>query len=527
MITNAVDAKHKMGFDGNLVSDIVGITGGGLNAYYSLGLLALFGSWVLLLRIRPWSAKLLPPGPLPLPIIGNLHMLGKLPHRNLRDIAQKYGPLMFLRFGSVPTVVASSPEMAEQFLKTHDLNFAGRPSTTVGKNMIYNSTDIGFSPYGPYWRTVRKVCVLELLSPRRLELLKFVREEEVSALLESVTKCCASGEAANVSKLVSTMTTDIICRMAFGKKYCEEDLDSRGFKDMIKEVFFLSGAINIGDFIPWLEWLDLQGLRRRQKSCHNTFDAFFEMVIEEHIQKSKGDSADNKDFVDVMLGLMDNNDMEIKITRDNIKAVIFDMLGAGTDTSSATLEWAMSEMLLNPSMMRKVQEELESVVGLDRRVEEGDLPRLPYLKAVVKETLRLHPPGPLLIPHESFDDCTVGGYFIPRKSRLIVNVWALARDPKSWEDADVFKPERFVGSPIDIKGQHFQMLPFGSGRRGCPGQPLALTVVEYTLASLLHCFDWKLPAGMKPGDLDMNEEFGLSTPRSVHLVAVPTLRLKV
>lgn len=522
-----------MGFDGNLVSDIVRMTGDFLNSYYSLGLLALFVSWVLMLTtLRPRSAKSLPPGPPALPAIGNLHMLGKLPHRSLRDMAHKYGPLMFLRLGSVPTVVASSPEMAEQFLKTHDLNFAGRPSTTVGKNMIYNSTDIGFSPYGPYWRTMRKVCVLELLSPRRLELLKFVREEEVSVLLHSVTKCCVAAVAANVSKLVSTMTTDIICRMAFGKKYCEEDLDSRGFKDMIKEVFFLSGAINIGDFIPWLEWLDLQGLRRRQKSCHNTFDAFFEMVIEEHIEKSKSknndDGADTtKDFVDVMLALMDNNDLEIKITRDNIKAVIFDMLGAGTDTSSATLEWAMSEMLLNPSMMRKAQEELESVVGLDRRVEESDVPRLQYLKAVVKETLRLHPPGPLLIPHESFDDCMVGGYFIPRKSRLIVNVWALARDPKSWEDADVFKPERFIGSPIDMKGQHFQMIPFGSGRRGCPGQPLALTVVEYTLASLLHCFDWKLPDGMKPGDLDMTEEFGLSTPRSVHLLAVPTLRLKV
>jgi cytochrome P450 len=516
-----------MGFQGNLVSDIMKITGGGLNAYYSLGLLALFVAWLLLFTIRPRSAKLLPPGPPALPIIGNLHMLGKLPHRNLRDIAQKYGPLMFLRLGSVPTVVASSPEMAEQFLKTHDLNFAGRPSTTVGKNMIYNSTDIGFSPYGPYWRTMRKVCVLELFSPKRLELLKFVRKEEICALIHSVTKCSLSGEAVNVSKLVSAMTTDIICRMACGKKYCEGDLDSRGFKDMIKELFFLLGAINIGDFIPWLEWMDLQGLRRRQKSCHNTFDAFFEMVIEEHVQKSNDESADNKDFVDVMLGLMEDDDMEIKITRDNIKAVIFDMLGAGTDTSSATLEWAMSEMLLNPSMMRKVQEELESVVGLDRRVEESDLPRLDYLKAVVKETLRLHPPGPLLIPHESFHDCTVGGYFIPGKSRLLVNVWALARDPNSWEYADVFKPERFIGSPIDIKGQHFQVIPFGAGRRGCPAQSLGLTVVEYALASLLQCFDWKLPNGMKPGDLDMTEELGLSTPRSVHLVAVPTLRLKV
>eukprot|EP01018_Ginkgo_biloba_P008242 Gb_16677 [translate_table: standard] len=226
-----------------------------------------------------------------------------------------------------------------------------------------------------------------------------------------------------------------------------------------------------------------------------------------------------------MLELSEDNTMEIKITRDNIKAVILDMLAAGTDTSSATLEWAMSELLLNPSMMKKVQDELESVVGLNRMVEESDLPQLEYLKVVVKETLRLHPPGPLLIPHEAREDCIVGGYNIPRKARIIVNVFALGTDPNSWEDAEKFKPERFIGNPIDVKGQNFELIPFGSGRRGCPGQPLATTVVEYALATLLHCFDWRLPDGMKAEDLCMTEEFGLSTPRSVHLVAVPTPRL--
>eukprot|EP01018_Ginkgo_biloba_P010778 Gb_08444 [translate_table: standard] len=201
-----------------------------------------------------------------------------------------------------------------------------------------------------------------------------------------------------------------------------------------------------------------------------------------------------------------------------------DMLTIGTDTSSATLEWALSEMLLNPSIMKKVQEELESVVGLKRMVE-SDMPQLDYLKVVVKETLRLYPPGPLLIPHEAREDCIVGGYNIPRKARIIVNVFALGTDPNSWKDAEKFKPERFIGSPIDVKGQNFEVIPFGSGRRGCPGQPLATTVVEYALANLLHCFDWRLPDGMKAEDLSMTEKFGLSTPRAIHLVAVPTPRL--
>eukprot|EP01018_Ginkgo_biloba_P010784 Gb_38472 [translate_table: standard] len=306
-------------------------------------------------------------------------MLGKFPHRKLQELSKKYGPIMFLRLGSVPTVVASSQEMAKKFLKTHDLIFASRPATCVGKNMFYNSTDLGFSPYRPYWRQMRK-------------------------------------------------------------------------------------------------------------------------IIQEHVEdKSRG----HRDFVDVMLELSEDNTMEIKITQDNIKAVIFvcqtriNFRLCGTDTSSATLEWALSEMLLNPSIMKKVQEELESVVGLKRMVEESDLPQLEYLKVVVKETLRLYPPGPLLIPHEAREDCIVGGYNIPRKARIIVNVFALGTDPNSWKDAKKFKPERFIGSPIDVKGQNFEVIPFGSGRRGCPGQPLATTIVEYALATLLHCFDWRLPYGFE------------------------------
>eukprot|EP01018_Ginkgo_biloba_P008292 Gb_24989 [translate_table: standard] len=182
-------------------------------------------------------------------------------------------------------------------------------------------------------------------------------------------------------------------------------------------------------------------------------------------------------------------------------------------------------MLLNPSMMKKVKDELESVVGLNRMVEESDLPQLEYLKAVVKEILRLHPPGPLSMPHEARENCIVGGYNIPRKARIIVNVFALGANPNSWEDSEKFKPERFIGSPIDVKGQNFEVIPFGSGRRGCPGQPLAISLVEYALATLLHCFDWRLPDGMRAEDLSMTEEFGLSTPRAVHLVAVPTPRL--
>eukprot|EP01018_Ginkgo_biloba_P005069 Gb_27806 [translate_table: standard] len=492
-----------------------------------IGLAVLLVAWIFLKRRHgsPDQKLKLPPGPRPLPIIGNLHMLGKLPHRKLRELSKKYGPIMFLRLGSVPTVVASTPEMAKEFLKTHDLIFASRPATCQGKYVVYNSTDLGFAPYGPYWRKMRKVCVLELLSSKRIESMKFIREEEIAVMRESIMKQCGvnGSNPVNVSKVVSTFVTDIICRMTFGRKYSGETLkDSRGFKTMIHEVFYVASANNIGDFIPYLEWMDLQGLRRRQKHIHKVFDDFFENIIQEHVEnKIRG----HRDFVDVMLQLSEDNTMDIKITRDNIKAVIFDMLAAGTDTSSATLEWAMSELLLNPSMMKKAQDELQSVVGLNRMVEESDLPQLDSFQFVLKETLRLHPPGPLLIPHEAREDCIVAGYTIPKKARILVNAFAVGTDPNSWEDAEKFKPERFIGSPIDIKGQNFEALPFGSGRRACPAQSLGTIVVEYALATLLHCFDWRLPDGMKAEDLSMTEEFGLSTPRAVHLLAVPTPRL--
>eukprot|EP01018_Ginkgo_biloba_P010783 Gb_38470 [translate_table: standard] len=409
-------------------------------------------------------------------------MLGKFPYRKLWELSKIYGPIMFLRLGSVPTVVASSPEMAKEFLKTHDLIFASRPSTCVGKYMAYNSTDVAFSPYGIYWRQMRKMCLRKLLSAKRIEFMKFIREEEIAIMRESVMKQCGvnGSNPVNISKLVSTVTMDIICRMTFGRKYSEESLkDGRGSRPFISAVSSILETL----FHTWSGWIFNIG--RRQKHIHKTFNDLLEKIIQEHVEnKSRG----HRDFVDVMLELSEYNTMDIKITRDNIKAVILYMLGAGTDPSSANLEWAMSEMLLNPSLMKKVHDELESIVGLNRMVEESDLPQL-------------------------------------EKARIIVNAFVLGTDPNSWEDAEKFKPERFIGSPIDVKGQNFEVIPFGSGRRGCPGQQLATTVVEYALATLLHCFDWRLPNGMKAVDLSMTEKFGLSISRAVHVVAVPTPRL--
>ena len=195
------------------------------------------------------------------------------------------------------------------------------------------------------------------------------------------------------------------------------------------------------------------------------------------------------------------------------------------DTSATTVGWAMSELIRHPHIMKKMQDELEKVVGLNRLVEESDLKNLEYSEMVVKEILRLHPPAPLLVPHESVEDCTVDDFHIPKKSRIIVNAWAIGRDPSAWIDPEKFIPDRFIGSQVDVKGKNFQLIPFGAGRRSCPGMQLGLIMVNLLLAQLVHCFDWELPNGMTPSELDMTEKFGLTCPRARDLMIVPSYRL--
>eukprot|EP01018_Ginkgo_biloba_P005219 Gb_05137 [translate_table: standard] len=457
----------------------------------------------------------LPPGPSPWPIVGNLHMLGRFPHRTLQALAKKYGPVMYLHLGSIRTVVVSSPEMAKEFLKTHDAIFASRPTAFLaGKYLSYDFKDVGLAPYGPYWRHMKKLCTLELLSPKRIDSFRSVREEEVSLLLHSLWQESAHGtKSVNFTKKLTSLTSSIMCRMIFGGKYSDDDMTGKKFKEIIVEMNQAGGCFFIGDFVPSLQWLDFQGVGRRVKNVIKIFDAFAEKVIDEHVARMKlnEQKEGRKDFVDVLLEMKEMQSTEIEITRENIKALIL---------------VRFQGICVNPHVMKKAQEEIESVVGKERIVMESDVPNLEYIQCLVKETLRLHPPLPLLVPHESTENCSVGGYNLPRKTRLMVNVWAIATDPAVWEDPLAFKPERFMGRDVNVKGQTFGLLPFGSGRRSCPGASLALVVVESTLAQLLHCFEWSVE-DIDPRQLDMAEAFGMGVGRRNHLYALPKARLPI
>ncbi|THU67550.1 hypothetical protein C4D60_Mb05t25840 [Musa balbisiana] len=467
----------------------------------------------------------LPPGPRAWPIIGNLNLIGSLPHRSLHALSQKYGPIMYLRFGSFPVVVGSSVEMAKFFLKTHDVSFVSRPKTAAGKYTTYNYSDITWSPYGPYWRQARKMCLLELFSAKRLESYEYIRVEEVRALLRDLFK--SSGGIVLLKDHLSTVSLNVISRMVLGKKYLDRTevaaiVSPEEFKEMLDELFLLNGVMNIGDSIPWLDGLDLQGYIGRMKKVSKKFDRFLEHVLDEHNERRQreGEGFVARDMVDVLLQLADDPNLDVKLERHGVKAFTQDMIAGGTESSAVTVEWAISELLMRPEVLEKATEELDRVVGRGRWVEERDVPRLPYVEAIVKETMRLHPVAPMLVPRLSREHTTVDGYDIPAGTRVLVSVWAIGRDPSVWDAPEEFRPERFVGSQIDVKGHDFELLPFGAGRRMCPGYSLGLKVIQLSLANLLHGFEWRLPAGMKAEELSMEEIFGLSTPRKVPLQVV-------
>ncbi|KAK7406773.1 hypothetical protein VNO78_08404 [Psophocarpus tetragonolobus] len=471
-----------------------------------------------------------PPGPKGLPIIGNMFMMDQLTHRGLAKLAKQYGGILHLRMGFLHMVAISDPEAARQVLQVQDNIFSNRPATIAISYLTYDRADMAFAHYGPFWRQMRKLCVIKLFSRKRAESWQSVRDE-VDAAVRTVSH--NTGKPVNIGELVFNLTKNIIYRAAFGSS-SREGQDH--FIGILQEFSKLFGAFNIADFIPYLGPVDPQGLNARLARARGALDSFIDNIIDDHVQKMGSDKGDgDTDMVDELLAFYSeeatlNNESEdlhnsIRLTKDNIKAIIMDVMFGGTETVASAIEWAMAELMRSPEDHKRVQQEIVDVVGLDRRVEEFDFEKLTYLKCALKETLRLHPPIPLLL-HETAKETMVGGYLIPKKARVMINAWAIGRDKNSWEEPETFKPSRFLKPGVpDFKGSSFEFIPFGSGRRSCPGMQLGLYALELAVAHLLHCFTWELPDGMKPSEMDMGDVFGLTAPRATRLIAVPTKRV--
>ncbi|XP_017981256.1 PREDICTED: cytochrome P450 83B1 [Theobroma cacao] len=466
----------------------------------------------ILLKQRNNGNILLPPGPPGLPLIGHLHMQildNSAPHIFLWKLSQKYGPLMSLRFGFRSTLVVSSAKMGKEVMKTHDLDFCSRPTSRMAQKFSYNGLDLAFSPYNAYWREMRKICTVHLFNSNRAQLYRPIREDEVARLISKISKLSVYPKLVNLSEAMMCLGSTIICRVAFGKRY-EEGTERSRFNGLLNECQALFASFFISDYFPFMGWIDrFSGLLCRLEKNFKEFDIFYQELIDEHLDPNRS-KLKQEDIIDVLLRIWKDRDFAIDLSMDHIKAILKDVFIAGTDSSAAVVIWVMTYLMKNPRCLKKIQEEVISLIGKKGFVNEDDIQNLTYLKAVIKETFRLQPIAPLLIPRETIRKCNIGGFEIPTKTLVYVNAWAIGRDPEAWENPKEFYPERFIGSSIDYKGLDFELIPFGAGRRGCPGIHMGVATVELVLANLLYKFKWEMPAGMSNDDLDFDVKLGLS-----------------
>ncbi|XVF39839.1 hypothetical protein PTKIN_Ptkin01aG0064400 [Pterospermum kingtungense] len=458
----------------------------------------------------------LPPTPFPcLPIIGHLYLLKKPLYKTLSKIADSNGPVLFFKFGSRPVLVVSSPSAAEECLSKNDIIFANRPRMLIGKHLAYNYTGLSWAPYGDHWRNLRRIASIELLSTNRLQLLSGIRKDEVKSLLRKLL--AHQDEAVELKRAFFELTYNVMMRLIAGKRYYDyenvEDMEEASrFREIQIEALELSSTTNLGDFLPWLKSWKLE---RRLMECGKKRDKFMQDLIEQHRRKMRSTGPDEqikKTMIEILLSLQETEPEYY--TDEIIRGLMIILLMAGTETSINTMEWALSLLLNHPEVLRKARTEMVNTVGHERLLDESDLAQLPYLRSIISETLRMYPPVPMLVPHESSEECMVEGFRVPSGTMLLVNIWAIQNDPKIWEDPTSFKPERFEVQ--DGARDGFKSMPFGVGRRGCPGEGLGLRIVGLTLGSLIQCFEWSRVGDDK---VDMRAGTGFTMPKAEPLQA--------
>ncbi|KAI9161327.1 hypothetical protein LWI28_016372 [Acer negundo] len=360
---------------------------------------------------------------------------------------------------------------------------------------------------------MKKICVTKLFTSSQLLRFTHVREEERTKLLKSLIERSAAGEPCDLSKELEALTSLMIYRMTMGNRssslsssedynYSVEAMEMRGLIRNIMECGKKYAVIEV--FGP-LRRFDLFGNGKRIEKAFLRYDQRLEQIIHEYEENRMNNIIDGeneeKDVMDILLETCRDSSAEVTITKSHIKYFFMEIFMASVDSTSTAMQSAMAELINRPEIFKKLREEINSVVGSNQLVKESDVPNLPYLQAVLKETLRLHPPGPMLRRTATVDS-KINGYDIKAGTKMFVNCYAIMRDPNVWKDPEKFMPERFLDCcdrVMDFKGQDFGYLPFGSGRRACFGAPHAAYVIHATVAALVQCFDWKLEDGDKAG----------------------------
>ncbi|NP_001313857.1 cytochrome P450 CYP82D47-like [Gossypium hirsutum] len=471
------------------------------------------------------------------PIIGHLPLLGgpKAPHESLGDLGEKYGPAYMIRIGVHPALVVNSSDVAKEIFTVNDMYVSSRSEFAAAEHLGYNYAMFGFSPYGQFWREMRKITMLEVLSNHRIDQLKKVFVSEIEGSMKLLYNTWAdkkngSGKVlVEMKKHFSDLTLNVIMRTVAGKRYSvgaeEDQKEVLRYRTALRDFFHLTGMFVLGDAVPFLRWLDFGGYEKKMKKTAKALDEISGGWLDDHRKGGHWDeNKKEKDFMDVMNSVLKGASLAGYDADTINKATSLNMILAGSDTTTVTLIWGLSLMLNKPHVLKKAQEELDTHIGRDRFVNEPDIGKLVYIQAIVKETLRMYPPAPLSAPRELSESCSIGGYDIPKGTRLIINLHKIQRDPKKWPEPSEFKPERFLTThkDIDVKGQHFELMPFGSGRRSCPGTSFALHMLYLTMSNFLHAFDFSTPSN---GLIDLTGTDGLTNIKSTPLQALVSPRL--
>ncbi|XP_044954925.1 geraniol 8-hydroxylase-like [Hordeum vulgare subsp. vulgare] len=492
-----------------------------------MALLLVFMSSLLFMLLSSYALQLLtdvrrrlPPGPRPLPVIGNLLdvlLVGKLPHRSLARLAEQYGPLMTLRLGTVVVIVASSAATAREVLQTHNTALSGRNPPDAWNGMGHAANSVFVLPPRNKWRALRRIGAEHLLSPRRLDgdALRPLLRDAVLGMLRRVSELAASGAPVEVGHAAFASVMDLQWRAMFSVGLDEPT--SRELHGFAREAVAHSLRPNVSDFFPALAAADLQRVRRG----FATHLARVYQLIDQQIERRRdarqaGDGDARKDdLLGVMLDMSEEQGkdaVDALVNQDFMRAFFTDIFLAANDTISGTIEWAMAELLQDPQAMTKVQQELKNVLGSKMHVEYSDINQLPYLQAVIKETLRLHAVVPL-VPNKAEATVKIHGHTVPKGSTVLVNVWAIHHDAELWPEPNKFIPERFLKQQEEVSFQgavDLRFVPFSAGRRTCLGLPMATRMIHTMLGSLLHRFKWTLLREVEGSGVDMSEKVGIT-----------------
>ncbi|KAK7381354.1 hypothetical protein VNO78_33988 [Psophocarpus tetragonolobus] len=465
------------------------------------------------------------------PILGHLMLLGRsaTPHKTLGAMADKYGPLFIIKLGSKRALVLSNWKMAKECYTTNDIIVSSRSKLIAIEHVAYNQASFGFAPYGPYWRELRKIVTM-FLSNRKTELLSYVRVTEVQNSIKGLYHVWSNTKSNEYSGYVlvemKQWFTELVFNIVFqtmtgkrlyGKTAVVSEKEAQNCVKALRDFMHMLGVCTVADAVPVLSWMNL-GVKAMKETAKELDMILDEWLVEHRQKRASGKviESNDQDFMDTMLSVLDGATINGYDAGTINKATTLALILGATDTSTVTLTWVICFLLKNPLILEKVKEEIKTQIGEERFISESDISKLVYLQAVVKETLRLYPPGPLSAPREFTEDCMLGGYHIRKGTRLITNLWKIQTDPNIWLDPLEFKPERFLTThkDVDVKGQNFELLPFGSGRRICPGISFGLHMIYLTLANFLHYFEI-LNKSNEP--MDMTEAVGMTNEKATPL----------